>query len=102
MEGDFVDQRGTVFMYTFKWKSKVQNSTYGILVFVKKKVKNEFIYLLEYTWNISRKDLLATGEENRMVGTWGWEIDFAVHPSVPFEFGIIWMQYMHINDQNFK
>jgi len=75
MEGDFVDQRGTVFMYTFKWKSKEQNSTYGILVFVKKKVKNEFIYLLEYTWNISRKDLLATGEENRMVGTWGWEID---------------------------
>lgn len=70
-----MDQRGTVFMHTFKWKSKVQNSMCGILVFVKKKIKKEFMYLFEYAWNISRKsnkDLLATGEENWMVETWGW------------------------------
>lgn len=69
-----MDRCGTVFMYTFKWKSKVQNSTYGILVFVKKKVKkvkNESIYLLEYTQNISRKsgrDILATGRRSGWLG----------------------------------
>lgn len=66
-----MDQCGTVFTYTFKWKSKMQNSVYSISVFVKKQVKNEFIYLLAYAWNISgknNKDLLAIGSKTGWLG----------------------------------
>lgn len=54
-------------MYTVNWKSQMHSHMYSILVFVKKKVKSEYMYLLEYAWNISgrsNRELLASEKGN--------------------------------------